>query len=140
MYCNPFSKNVSPVMRRYNKGAALSMAGYLLAVLGTSAYVHAHRPTGPMLYFLSAVPSFCILCMLVVVVIYLRDEKDEYVRMLTVRSLLAGTFIVLALGAFTDFLRSYGHLAGLPPFTEWIAFWLSFAFAQYIQRRGNTNE
>jgi len=140
MYCNPFSKNASPAMRRYTRGAALTMGGYLLAVLGTSTYVHGHHPAGPMLYFLSAIPSFCILSMLIVVVIYLRDEKDEYVRMLTVRSLLAGTFVVLALGTFTDFLRSYGQLPGLPPFTEWIAFWFSFALAQFIQRRGNVND
>ena len=75
-----------------------------------------------------------------VVVIYLRDEKDEYVRMLTVRSLLAGTFMVLALGAFTDFLRSYGDHPGFPPFTEWIAFWFTFTIAQFIQRRGSSDE
>lgn len=140
MFCNPFSKNASPAVRRYTQGAALTMTGYLVAVLGTSMYVHDHHPTGPMLYALSAIPSFCILCMLVVVVIYLRDEKDEYVRMLTVRSLLAGTFLVLALGAFNDFLRSYGDLPGLPPFTEWVAFWLGFAIAQFVQRRSNANE
>lgn len=140
MFCNPFRNNASPAMRRYNKGVILTMSGYLLAVFGTSMYVHDHHPDGPMLYILSAIPSFCILCLLIVVVIYLRDEKDEYVRMLTVRSLLAGTFIVLALGAFTDFLRAYGHLPGLPPFAEWIAFWLSFGGAQYFQRRGTANE
>lgn len=140
MFCNPFSKSASPAMRRYKQGAALTMAGYLFAVLGTAMYVHNHRPTGPMLYFLSAIPSFCILCMLIVVVVYLRDEKDEYVRMLTVRSLLAGTFVVLALGTFTDFLRSYGNRPGLPPFTEWIAFWFSFALAQFVQRRSGPNE
>jgi len=140
MFCNPFSKNASPAKRRYTQGVALTMAGYLFAVLGTSIYVHNHHPIGVMLYLLSAIPSFCILCMLIVVVVYLRDEKDEYVRMLTVRSLLAGTFIVLALGTFTDFLRSYGQLPGLPPFTEWIAFWFSFAIAQAAQRRSNSND
>ena len=127
-------------MRRYTKGSALTMAGYLLAVLGTAMYVHDHHPTGHMLYILSAIPSFCILCMLIVVVVYLRDEKDEYVRMLTVRSLLSGTFIVLAIGTFTDFLRSYGNRPGLPPFAEWVAFWLSFAIAQFIQRRRTSDD
>jgi hypothetical protein len=140
MYCNPFSKTASPAVRRYTRGVAMTMAGYLLAVFGTTIYVHNHHPAGFMLYCLSALPSLCILCMLLVVVIYLRDESDEYIRMLTVRSLLAGTFVVLALSTFNDFLRSYGHSSGLPPFTEWIVFWFSFAAAQFFQRRSNDRE
>ena len=43
MNCNPFAWNSSPAVRRYNAGLALTMCGYVLAVLGTSAFVHHHR-------------------------------------------------------------------------------------------------
>jgi hypothetical protein len=140
MNCNPFGKKGSPAIRRYTRGVALTMFGYLLAVLGTSFYVKAHHPAGIMLYALSAMPALCILAMLGVVVIYLRDEKDEYQRMLVVRSLLTASFAILAIGAFTDFLRSYGNLPGLPPFAEWVAFWMVFGLAQAFQSYGGNSD
>ena len=135
MNCNPFSKKNSPAIRRYTAGIALTMTGYLLAVFGTATFVKHHHPHGITVYLLSALPAFCIFAMLAVVVIYLRDERDEYVRMLMVRSLLAATFFVLAIGAYNDFLRSFGNLSALPPFSQWVAFWFIFAIAQAVQSR-----
>jgi RsiW-degrading membrane proteinase PrsW (M82 family) len=143
MNCNPFSIKRSPAMRRYNQGIILTMTGYVLAVLGTTIYVHAHHPTGLMLYALSAIPAFCIFAMLGVVVIYLRDEKDEFQRVLAVRSLLTAAFAILALSAYMDFLRSYGHLPALPPFTDFVVFWMIFGLAQLVQQiraSGGTDE
>jgi hypothetical protein len=133
MTCNPFSKKASPAVRRYTRGIALTMSGYVFAVFGTSAYVHAHHPIGFMLYALSAIPAFCIFAMLWVVIRYLRDEKDEFQRMLVVRSLLAAAFSILALSAYMDFLRAYGNLPALPPFTDFVAFWIVFGLAQTVQ-------
>ena len=140
MNCNPFHPTKSAAIRRYNAGVGLTMTGYLFAVFGTATFVHHHHPHGITVYLLAALPSFCILAMLGVVVIYLRDEKDEYLRMQMVRSLLAATFIVLAIGAYNDFLRSFGDLSALPPFSQWVAFWLTFAIGQFIQRWRDSND
>jgi hypothetical protein len=140
MICNPFSRNASPAVRRYTTGIALTMSGYVLAVLGTSIYVNHHHPHGFEVYALSAIPSFCIFAMLWVVIRYLRDERDEYQRMLVVRSLLCAAFAILALSAYTDFLRSYGNLPALPPFTEFVAFWIVFGFAQAFQSIGGQSD
>lgn len=137
MTCNPFSSTASPAVKRYTAGVALTMTGYVLAVLGTSTFVHHHHPNGFEVYLLAAIPSFCIFAMLGVVAIYLRDEKDEYQRMLVVRSILVAAFVILAMSAFTDFLRSYGDLPGLPPFAEFVSFWIIFAIAQGVQSIGN---
>ena len=140
MSFNPFKCGSSQAMRQYNTSTGLVMTGYLLATFGTATFVHHHHPHGVMVYLLAALPSFCILAMLGVVAIYLRDEKDEYIRMLMVRSLLVATFVVLAIGAYSDFLRAFGDLPALPPFSQWVAFWLTFAIAQFAQRWGNSNE
>lgn len=137
MQCNPFSRNASRAVRRYTVGIALTMSGYVLAVLGTSSYVGHHHPRGSAVYLLSALPSICIVAMLGVVIIYLRDEKDEYLRMVVVRSLLGATFILLAVSAYVDFLRSFGNFSGLPPFSEFVAFWILFGFGQAVQSLGN---
>ena len=123
----------SPAVKRYTTGVALTMSGYILAVLGTAWFVHHHHPQGAEVYFLAAPPAFCILAMLLVVVTYLRDEKDEFQRMLFVRSLLWATFATLAIGAYNDFLRSYDSPHTLPPFSLFVSFWLIFSIARAIQ-------
>lgn len=142
MTCNPFSRNASPASKQYTAGIALTMSGYMLAVFGTSAFVHHHPPHGAAVYALAALPSFCIFAMLGVVIRYLHAEKDEYVRLLVVRSLLVATFALLALSAYTDFLRGIGNLPALPPFTEFVTFWVIFGIAQGIQsaRTGPSND
>ncbi len=133
MRCNPFSQKASPAVRRYMRGIIVTMSVYVLAVLGTSYFVVHHHPRGWVLFAMAAPPSLCILAMLGVVVQYLRTETDEYQRMLAVRSLLCATFGTLAMGAYVDFLRGYGDLPALPPFTDFVVFWMIFAAAQGTQ-------
>jgi len=125
--------NPSPAVKRYTTGVAMAMSGYLLAVLGTAWFVHHHHPQGAEVYFLAAPPALCILAMLLVVVTYLRDERDEFQRMLFVRSLLWATFATLAISAYNDFLQSYGSPHTLPPFSLFVSFWLIFAVARAVQ-------
>ena len=129
----PCSTTPSPAVKRYTTGVALTMSGYILAVLGTAWFVHHHHPRGAEVYFLALPPALCILAMLLVVVIYLRDEKDEFQRMLFVRSLLWATFATLAIGAYNDFLQSYDSPHTLPPFSQFVSFWLIFALARAVQ-------
>jgi len=119
--------------KRYTRGVALTMIGYMFAVLGTTTYVRNHHPQGIEVYFLAALPALCILGMLIVMAIYLRDEKDEFQRMLIVRSLLWATFATLALSAYNDLLISYESPHTLPPFSQFIAFWITFGLVQAVQ-------
>ena len=138
-----FCSTNSPAIKQYNRGILLTMSCYLVAVLAAATVVHRFHPHGPLIYLLCLVPSCCIFAMLGVVVRYLRDEKDEYQRILAVRSLLCAAFAVLGVSAYTDFLRSFGNLPGLPPFAEFIAFWFIFGIAQAVQNisnRGGENE
>ena len=137
MLCNPFSPSASPAIKRYSRGMGLTMLGYLFAVFGTTTFVKKTHPHGFIVYLLSALPSLCILAMLGVVIIYLRDESDEYKRLLFVRSLLAAAFILLALGAYTDFLRIYGAIDSVPAFAQFICFWIAFSLAQAVQSIGD---
>jgi hypothetical protein len=137
MQCNPFSPSASPATKRYNRGIALTMTGYVFAVVGTTIFVKNNHPHGLIVYFLSVPPSLCIFAMLGVVITYLRDESDEYQRMLFVRSLLAAAFITLAVGAYTDFLRIYGAIAELPAFAQFVCFWFVFGIAQAVQSMGD---
>ena len=85
----------------------------------------------------AVLPSVPILCMLLVVARYLKEESDEFVRQQVVNSLLWATAVILGLTAFTDFLRSYTSFGGLPPFTVFVCFWITFGVAQAVQSAAN---
>jgi lipopolysaccharide export LptBFGC system permease protein LptF len=69
--------------------------------------------------------------------VYLQEEKDEYIRLITMRSLLTGTAALLAMLVVNDFLRSISGAAAIPPFTSWVVFFLVFGLAQAVQTMGN---
>ncbi|MES2390659.1 MAG: hypothetical protein V4555_03390 [Acidobacteriota bacterium] len=50
-----------------------------------------------------------------------------------VRSLLGAIAGVMAMSAFVDFLRSYNAIGALPPFTEFVVFWVLFGVVQGVQ-------
>ena len=69
--------------------------------------------------------------------LYLQEEKDEYIRLITMRSLVAGTAALLAVMAVNDFLRSISGAAALPVFASWVTFFVAFGAAQAVQTMRN---
>jgi hypothetical protein len=117
----------SPAGRRYQRTVLWEMGCYMVILWGVDWYVRRHHPAGAELYALAALPSIPIFGVLFAVAIYLRDEKDEFQRDLMVKSLLWGTAGVLALSTFFGFLHSFGWTGNVPPFLEFMTFWLLVA-------------
>jgi lipopolysaccharide export LptBFGC system permease protein LptF len=124
----------SAAAKKYQITVALEMASYVLIIFGVSTFVHRHHPSGGELYVLAAMPSVPILGVLFAVWVYLRDEKDEYQRDMMVKSMLWGMAAVLAMTAFFGFLRSFGWTGSVPPFTEFVTFWVLVALAKSLYR------
>jgi|SRR5580704_15704442 hypothetical protein len=103
---------------------------YLAAILLASMYLTQHQPVGVALYALSLVPAVPILVVIVSVGIYLRDEKDEYLRWITVKSLLWASGITLTAATVASFLGAVAQVrpASSPPAI--VAFWATFGFLQ----------
>ncbi len=125
--------------RRYVQGCAVVMSGYLLSVLVTTTFVRHHPEVhGAERAGLALLPSLPIFILMAVVARYLHEEKDEYQRDQLVRCMLWGIAVVLCLGCFTSFLKSYGWKSDLPPFTEFCGFWfavmISKAFYRFTDR------
>lgn len=129
LFCKPSTK----ASRRYMVRISTVMVFYMLTVLSVTRMVRAHHPTGAKAYLMAALPTIPVIAMLVVVGLYLKEEQDEFQRSLVVRSLLWAIGCTLAFAAFTDFLRSYEVIASVPPFTEFVAFWIIFGIAQGVQ-------
>ena len=71
--------------RRYTQRILAVMSVYVVAVFATTWFVRHHHPVGAALYALAAVPTVPILGVLVVVALYLKEEQDEFQRMVVVR-------------------------------------------------------
>jgi len=127
----------TPASRRYQQRMLVTMSLYLAVTLGVVTIVkHAH-PHGWLLYAIALVPALPMLAMMGALGVYLQEEKDEYIRLITMRSLLAGTAGLLAVLVVNDVLRSISGAAALPAFTSWVLFFVVFGVAQAVQTIGN---
>jgi hypothetical protein len=127
----------TPAGKRYQRRVMVTMSTYLV-VLFAAIYVvrHAH-PHGWLLYTISVLPALPIFAMLGSMGVYLQEEKDEYIRLMTMRSLVAATAVLLALVVVDDFLRAISGAQALPQFTSWVTFFLAFGVAQAVQMTRN---
>jgi hypothetical protein len=125
---------MSKAGKRYVWRMLMVSCGYVLAVWGTTSFVVHRHPQGGEVYALALLPTIPVLCMLGVVGLYLREEQDEFQRMLVVRSILLAIAGTLSLSVFGDFLRSYGARKTIPPFTEFVVFWVLFGLVQGVQQ------
>ena len=111
----------------------LTMSGFGLAMWGASSFAERHHPQGVQLYVLAAVPSFAIFSMMFTVGVYLHKEQDEFQRMVMVRSLLCAIAGTLGVSWYASMVRGFGGMNALPPFAEFVVFWLLFGAVQMVQ-------
>jgi hypothetical protein len=114
----------NPAQRRYFVRFAVSMVLYvLLLVVAVVAFVHFH-PTGVLAYALAVLPALPILAMLVVVGLYLAEEKDEFVRNMQIQSLLGGIGGTLAVVSVWGFLENFTKVPHMDLFLVYPMFWV----------------
>lgn len=126
--------------KRYRRRVLIAMSLYVVILLSCMKFVKAVPMPGWALYLLAVLPALPVLAVLVILARYLQEETDEYLRMLTVRSLLVAAGAMLATIVVNDFLRIIAHGDPLMPFVSFIVFFVSFGIAQLVQeaasRRG----
>ena len=118
----------------YRRRTMVTMSCYLLMVLAAALAVRHLHPTGWLLYALAVLPAVPLIVYLLILGRYLQEETDEYVRLMTMRSLLAGTGALMITIVISDFLRSFAETGVFPPFVLFMVFFLSFGIAQTVQR------
>jgi hypothetical protein len=131
MVCSP--KSVA--LKAYNRGVIKTMSVYVLTVFCVAWFVSRHHPTGLLAYVLAILPAIPIVGMLAVMGIYLRDEKDEFLRWITIQALLWATGVVLAWTTAVGFLESFAKVNAPPLFWVFVVYWLVFGAVQYWLQR-----
>ena len=132
-----FCGTSTPASKRYQRRVMQTMSLYIAVLFGAVWIVKHTHPHGWLLYTIALLPALPIFAMLASLGRYLQEEKDEYVRLITMRSLLVGTAVLLAMLVVDEVLRSISGAGALPPFTSWVTFFMAFGVAQAVQRMRN---
>jgi peptidoglycan/LPS O-acetylase OafA/YrhL len=132
-----FCKTTSAAQKSYRRDIGRFLVAYAVVLLCSSWFVKHDGGERFYLYFWSVIPSIPVLAMVVRMGRYLREEKDEYVRLMTMQAILMGTGILVAVMLVSDFLRAFANTGALPPFVGFMIFCAGMAGTQLVQRLRN---
>ena len=123
----------SPAKKRYERDVLRLMVGYLVLVFGVAWIVRHGHLQGWRAYFFSVLPAIIIIALLARMGSYLGEEKDEYQRLLTIRSILVGTAALLGTLVVNDFVRAFAGAGAIPPFAGFMVFMVAMGLTQLVQ-------
>jgi hypothetical protein len=75
--------------------------------------------------------------LMIVVALYLKEEKDDFQRELFIRALLWGTGVTLALTSFWSFVHLFAHFPPVDGFHVFVLFWVVDGVAALVLRLRN---
>jgi hypothetical protein len=113
----------NPAQRRFFYRFAVAMLLYMLLLVPAVWVFVRFRPTGVLAYALAVLPALAIIGMLVVIGLYLSEEKDEFIRNMQIQSLLGGMGGTLSLVSVWGLLENFTHVRRLDLFLVYPIFW-----------------
>ena len=129
-----FCKGSTAAKKRYERDTLRFMAAYVVVLFCSAWFVKHDGSEKFFLYFWSVIPAIPVLGVVVRMGRYLREEKDEYQRLLAMQSILVGTAALLCTALVSDFLRSFAKAAALPPFSGFVIFCAGMAITQGVRK------
>lgn len=129
------SGRIGPVMKRYRRRLAVTMIAYFLTLLGSLSLLRGDHLTGPLLWIVAAAPAIPILGVLVVMGLYLKEEPDEFERVVHIEAMLWGLGAVLGVSTVWGFLSNAEVVPNPPLFMVFPLFCLVWGISQPIIRR-----
>lgn len=103
----------SPALARYNRRLAIAGFCYMAAFLSAVHVFDQYEPGVAATSGLAVVAVLPAVAMILVMVRYLREETDEYLRHRATSAALVGLGLVLILGTVWGFFETFGLLPGL---------------------------
>jgi hypothetical protein len=125
----------SPAIKRYTSRFTVAMVVYVVLILLVAWTFKSYHPKGLSAYVLAVLPALPIIAMLVVVGLYLAEEKDEFIRNLQVQSMLWGIGGTLAVTTVWGFLEDFVHVPHMDLFLAFPIFWFIVGVSTPIIRR-----
>ena len=113
----------NPATRRYLYRFVPTMTAYVVFLLFATWAINRFHPTGWLLYGLAVLPAVPIIGIIVVVGLYLAEQKDEFQRNLAIQSMLWGLGAIMALTSVWGFLQMFTHIYPFQAFMTFPLFW-----------------
>jgi len=99
--------NHSKAMRAYNRRVVIASMAYVVALLGAMAFARYYAPPAAVRVVLALVVATPVMFIIRAMVLLLREETDEYLRMLLIEQALLATGFLLTLGTLYGFLNAF---------------------------------
>lgn len=122
-----FTKNAAT--RRYHRRFFPAMALYIVFVFSASWAFPRYHPVGIAAYLLAVLPAIPIVAVIIIVGLYLADEKDEFQRAFLVQSMIWSIGATLSVTTIWGFLELFAKAPHLPPFLIFPLFWFFVGLA-----------
>lgn len=131
MSCFP----VNPAISRYHLRLVSTMVVYVVFLISSTLIFKHMHPVGIIAYALALLPALPIIGVIIIVGIYLAEEKDEFLRNLLIQSMLWGIGVVLTLATAWGFLELFTTVPHLQIYLAFPLFWFVVGMANPILRR-----
>lgn len=123
-------RTYNPAQRRYLLRFFPAMAAYMLVLFACIRAMRVYQPQGAALFLLSLLPALPLLVTIVVMGLYLVEEKDEFIRARLVTSMIGGIGVTLAVTTVWGFLENGGVVPHFPTFLAFPLWCGSFGLVQ----------
>ena len=124
-----FSNASTPAVRRYLRRVTAAMAAYVLILIASLRLAGGWQLEGPLLYLLALLPAAPLLGVIAALALYLREEKDEYVRVTAVKAMLAALGFMLCASTIWGFLETFGAVPHMPAYWAFLLWAIGLGIA-----------
>ena len=125
----------SPALASYNRRFMLWTFGYMAVLtISITAYQRVDL-TEPAMWLAGLLPAIPVCGMIWTMLRYLREEKDEYLRLRATNAGLIGTGLLLALATPWGFLEMFGMVPHVPAWAAFPIWAIGMGIGQVLQDR-----
>lgn len=107
---------MNKAQRRYVQRVMLFMSGYVLILMGVTAFFRSSHPQGLSAVAAAILPALPIIGVLWAIGRLLVEERDEYLRLQLVRQSLVATAFALTVATVWGFLESFEQVSHVPAY------------------------
>jgi hypothetical protein len=94
-------------VKRYNRATIVLSLAYVALLFAAQIALGRHGLSGPVAYVVAILPALPIIGLFGAIGRYLIEERDEYIRLLTVRQTLIASALSLSIATSWGFLQSF---------------------------------
>jgi hypothetical protein len=122
--------NQSAAGRRYLYRFLPTMTLYVVLLFAAQAMIASWHPTGVLLALIAVLPALPLAGVVIIMGLYIAEERDEYLRFQMVRGVLGATGFMLVTTTVWGFLEEGGVVRHLPLYWAFIIWCVGLGFAQ----------